>query len=195
MERRLRLKLPQGKFLNVSASRSRMMSAIRGKNTRSTERALRSALMRAGIKGWRLHATEILGKPDLYFPKQKLAIFVDGCFWHGCAQCGHIPRTRSSFWAAKIQRNRQRDRAAVRRLKASGTNVIRVWEHSLKSTKEIDSIIKLIRNFDVNTSVKPRQQRRRNKVVHRIASARRVEQSLDANPVRTRETLRTSANE
>src|SRR5947199_10699304 len=120
MERRLRLKLPQGKFLNVSVSRSRMMSAIRGKNTRSTERALRSALMRAGIKGWLLHANDVRGKPDVYFPKKKVAVFVDGCFWHGCALCGHIPRTRSSFWAAKIQRNKQRDRATVRALKVNG---------------------------------------------------------------------------
>lgn len=194
MERRLRLKLPEGKFLNVSATRSRMMSAIRGKNTRSTERALRSALMRAGIKGWRLHANEIIGKPDLYFSKQKLAIFVDGCFWHGCAKCGHIPRTRSSFWAAKIQRNKQRDRAAVRMLEANGTNVIRVWEHSLKSAKEIGSVVRLIRNF-CQHSVKPGQQRRRNKVVHRVASARRIEQSLDSNRVRMRERLRNSAKQ
>lgn len=170
-----------------------MMSGIRGKNTRSTERALRWALMRAGIKGWRLHANELLGKPDFYFPKQKLAIFVDGCFWHGCAKCGHIPRTRSSFWAAKIQRNKQRDRAAARTLKANGTNVIRVWEHSLKSKKGIDSVIELIRNFNVNTSVKVREQRRRNRLVHRVASAHGLEQSLDSNRAPTRETLRNSA--
>jgi DNA mismatch endonuclease (patch repair protein) len=145
-----------------------MMSAIRGKNTRSTERALRSALMRAGIKGWQLHADEMVGKPDVYFPKQKLAIFVDGCFWHGCARCGHIPRTRSSFWAAKILRNKQRDRAAVRILKANGTHVIRVWEHSLRSAREIDSVIKLIRNY-CQDSVKAGQCRRRNKVVRRVA--------------------------
>src|SRR5438874_12771838 len=102
MERRLRLKLPRGKFLNVSASRSRTMSAIRGKNTRSTERALRSALIRAGIKGWRLHPDHVLGKPDLYFPKHRIAIFVDGCFWHSCPKCGHIPKTRQAFWRAKI---------------------------------------------------------------------------------------------
>src|SRR5205823_6917634 len=107
---RIMLKLSEGKFLNVSATRSRMMSAIRGKNTRSTERALRMALMRAGIKGWRLHAVNLPGKPDVYFPTQRLAVFIDGCFWHFCPKCGHIPKTRRIFWNAKIQRNQERDR-------------------------------------------------------------------------------------
>src|SRR5438046_1251963 len=119
MERYLRLKLPRGQFLNVGLSRSRTMAAIRGKNTRSTERALRSALMRAGIKGWRLHANDVKGRPDIYFPKQNLAIFVDGCFWHGCPRCGHIPKTRQSFWQAKILRTKARDRATVQSLKQS----------------------------------------------------------------------------
>lgn len=146
MERRLRLKLPQGKFLNVSPSRARTMSAIRGKNTK-TERRLRMALTRAGISGWQLHANDIPGRPDIYFPVQRLAIFVDGCFWHGCSRCGHIPKTRRPFWAAKILRNKARDRATARKLKRIRMNVIRVWEHSLKSAKGTDSVIRAIRNF------------------------------------------------
>jgi DNA mismatch endonuclease (patch repair protein) len=145
MERRLRLKLPQGKFLNVSATRSRMMSAIRAKNTRSTERALRSALMRAGIKGWQLHPDHLLGKPDVYFPKHGLAIFVDGCFWHFCPRCGHIPRTRQPFWKAKIERNRQRDQRTRRSLTRTGINVIRIWEHELRSEANTARVINKIR--------------------------------------------------
>jgi DNA mismatch endonuclease (patch repair protein) len=141
MERHLKLKLPQGKFLNVSASRSRMMSAIRGKNTRSTERALRSALMRAGIKGWRLHPDHVLGKPDLYFPKHRIAIFVDGCFWHFCPKCGHIPKTRQAFWKAKIERNKRRDQRIKRFLTRTGINVIRIWEHELGSETKIVRVI------------------------------------------------------
>ena len=144
MERRLRLKLPQGKFLDVSISRSRMMSAIRGKNTRSTERVLRSALMRAGLKGWRLHPNCILGKPDIYFPKQKLAIFVDGCFWHFCPKCGHIPKTRKPFWQAKIERNRRRDQQIKRSLTRGGINVVRIWEHELGSEFKIARTINRI---------------------------------------------------
>lgn len=187
MERRLRLKLPQGKFLNVSASRSRMMSAIRGKNTRSTERTLRLALVRAGIRGWRLHAIDIIGKPDVYFPKLKLAVFVDGCFWHGCARCGHIPRTRTSFWAAKILRNTQRDRATVHALKATRINVIRVWEHSLKSGHQVDTVIGLIKACAVNGAAKARRQQTHNRSAHRVVSGGKFEQISDTNRVRMRE--------
>ena len=132
MERRLRLKLPNGKFVNVSASRSRIMSAIRSKNTRSTELVLRSALIRCGIQGWRVHATEVIGSPDIYFPKQKLAVFVDGCFWHGCSKCGHIPKTRQVFWKAKIARNKNRDKKVKRSLAELGIHAVRIWEHELK---------------------------------------------------------------
>jgi DNA mismatch endonuclease Vsr len=120
------------------------MSAIHGKNTRSTERVLRSALMRAGIKGWRLHVNEVLGKPDLYFPKQKLAIFVDGCFWHFCPKCGHIPKTRQPFWKGKIERNKQRDQRIKHFLTRTGINVIRIWEHQLRSDAQIARVINKI---------------------------------------------------
>lgn len=137
MERHLRLKLPRGQFLDVSASRSRTMSAIRAKNTKTTERILRMALTRAGISGWQLHPNHVLGKPDVYFPKHRLAIFADGCFWHFCPKCGHIPKTRQAFWKAKIERNRQRDQRIKRFLSRSGINVVRIWEHELKSQIKI----------------------------------------------------------
>jgi DNA mismatch endonuclease Vsr len=123
--------LPSGRFLDVPESRSRTMAAIRGKNTRSTEIALRMALVRSKLSGWRLHAAELLGKPDVIFPNERVVVFVDGCFWHGCKDCGHIPKTRSSFWSAKIMRNKLRDRKATRRLRQQGLKVIRIWEHSL----------------------------------------------------------------
>jgi DNA mismatch endonuclease, patch repair protein len=194
MERYLRLKLPDGKFLNVTASRSRTMSAIRGKHGKTTERALRMALIRAGIRGWRLHAA-LPGKPDIFFDDQRIAVFVDGCFWHFCPKCGHIPRTRQAFWKAKIERNMRRDRRTKRILRQGGIRVIRVWEHSLKSSKDIDSVIKLIKNLNVDTGIKVRQQQRRNKGAHRAALSRNAGQSLDSNRVRTRETLRNSARQ
>jgi len=146
--------------VNVSVSRSRTMSAIRGKNTRSTERTLRMALTRAGIKGWRLHANEIIGNPDIYFPKCRLAVFVDGCFWHGCTLCGHIPRTRGLFWAAKIRRNRQRDRRTSQKLQCGGTKVLRIWEHSLRSKRERDAVIRSVKNAQANTCQKRLAKRR-----------------------------------
>jgi len=120
------------------------MSAIRGKNARSTERVLRLALMRAGITGWRLHANELKGNPDIYFPKEKIAIFVDGCFWHFCPKCGHIPSTRRTFWRAKIERNRARDRRVKAALEKLGIRTVRVWEHELKHNSGISRVIRKI---------------------------------------------------
>lgn len=132
MERVLRKKLQNGRFLNVTSERSRIMSSIRGKRNKSTEIPLRMALVRAGLKGWVLHPDGIQGKPDFYFPKKRLAVFVDGCFWHGCGRCGHVPKTNRQFWSAKIVRNRKRDTLTSRSLGAQHVTVIRIWEHDIK---------------------------------------------------------------
>src|SRR6185369_6146091 len=109
MERLLSATLPGGRFQNVSEGRSRAMAAVKGKNNRTTEIQFRMALVRGGITGWVTHAS-LPGKPDIYFPKAKVAIFLDGCFWHGCERCGHVPKTNHRFWATKIRRNQERDR-------------------------------------------------------------------------------------
>jgi DNA mismatch endonuclease (patch repair protein) len=127
--------LRKGTFEDVPAARARTMGAIRARNNKTTEKALRMALVRAGARGWVLHAA-LPGRPDFFFPKQKIAIFVDGCFWHGCKQCGHIPKTRSEFWRAKIKRNKQRDLDVTAQLKQMGLAVIRIWEHELRDIAE-----------------------------------------------------------
>src|SRR5690348_2176366 len=109
MEKALREKLAGGKFANVTEIDQKRMRAVKSKGNRSTELLFRLTLMRAGIKGWKLNPKEVPGKPDFYFPAEKVAVFTDGCFWHGCPRCGHVPEANSSFWAAKIERNRQRD--------------------------------------------------------------------------------------
>jgi len=81
METVLRKKLRGGKFVNVSPERSRMMGKIRSKGNRSTEQSFRFALVRAGLSGWVLHPKWVIGTPDFYFSKKKVAVFVDGCFW------------------------------------------------------------------------------------------------------------------
>src|SRR5690606_34783148 len=96
------------------------------------ERRLRLGLVRAGINGWRVRPKGLLGSPDFLFPEVRVVVFVDGCFWHGCPECGHVPRTNRPFWAAKIERNRERDRQTTRRLKAEGFRVLRFWEHELQ---------------------------------------------------------------
>ena len=132
MEKFLRQHLPGGKFKNVSVGRSKAMGAVRGRGNKTTELQLRLALVRAGIKGWRMHPSGVQGKPDVYFPRSKVAIFADGCFWHGCEKCGHFPRKNPSFWRAKIERNRARDGKTTAELETQGVRVLRFWEHELQ---------------------------------------------------------------
>lgn len=133
MEKFLKAKLKNGRFDNVDAARSKIMSCIPGKKNRSTEIALRFELVRAGMCGWKMHY-DIRGRPDFYFHDKSVAIFVDGCFWHGCPRCGHVPKTRTTFWAAKISRNRQRDARTSRYLRSHGIKVVRFWEHALATS-------------------------------------------------------------
>jgi DNA mismatch endonuclease (patch repair protein) len=144
MELRLKKYLEDGKFKNVPEKRSRTMSAIRGKHNRSTELRLRMALVKAGVRGWKLHPEKLPGRPDFYFEKAKIAIFVDGCYWHGCPKCGHIPKTRTAFWEAKIKRNQERDKMKNLELRKLGTKSLRIWEHELKDKKNLDKIIEKI---------------------------------------------------
>jgi len=112
------------------ATRSRMMSGIRGKNTKP-ELLIRKALHARGFR-YRLHC-DLPGKPDICLPKHRAVIFVHGCFWHGHA-C-HLfkwPSTRPEFWRAKIERNRAVDAAAEQALEAAGWRVAVVWECALK---------------------------------------------------------------
>lgn len=147
MEKRLKRYLIGGKFKDVPEARSRTMSAIRGKHTRSTELCLRMALIRKGISGWSLHAKELPGNPDFYFKSKRLAVFVDGCFWHGCPLCGHIPKTHSKFWAEKIELNQLRDEKKREALRKLGVSTIRIWEHELRDNARASRIIARITKF------------------------------------------------
>jgi DNA mismatch endonuclease (patch repair protein) len=116
--------------------RSRNMAAVRNKNT-APEMRLRRAAWRAGLRyftsaGWyRLTGHRLPGTPDLVFPAARVAVFVDGCFWHGCPQHYEAPETRQEFWSAKVRRNMERDHVANELLRAEGWKVIRFWEHDL----------------------------------------------------------------
>lgn len=111
--------------------RSRTMSAIRSRGNRSTELKFRMALIRLGISGWFMHPKEIEGCPDFFFPEHRLAVFIDGCFWHGCPQCYRRPSSRQDYWDGKLARNIKRDRQIDESLVAKGYKVARVWEHQL----------------------------------------------------------------
>ena len=114
--------------------RSYNMSSIRSTKNRSTEEVFARLLRDTHITGWRRHQ-RLPGKPDFTFQSQKLAVFIDGCFWHGCPKCYRLPEDNRIYWTTKLQLNRRRDKRNVRKLNAAGWKVIRVWEHTLKTEK------------------------------------------------------------
>lgn len=115
--------------------RSEMMSRVRGKGNKTTEQRLIQVFQANGITGWR-RGSKLPGKPDFVFPKLKTAVFVDGCFWHGCPRHATQPKTNAKFWGNKIATNQARDRRVNRALRARGWFVMRIWEHELSRKSE-----------------------------------------------------------
>jgi DNA mismatch endonuclease (patch repair protein) len=128
--------------------RSQVMAAVRSKGNKDTELKLVSILRAHGITGWRRHRP-MPGKPDFNFPKQRLAVFVDGCFWHGCRRRCRMPQDNRRYWQAKISRNAARDRATTRLLRQAGWRVLRVWEHELKDDSKVATRVLELRSGDV----------------------------------------------
>ena len=110
------------------AERSARMARVRGAGNKSTEGRVEAALLAAGIEGWEKHPKTVLGKPDFYFPRPRLAVFVDGC--PVCAR--RTPTARAEFWRSKIDENWRRNGRQRRRLRRQGYHVMRVWEHDIK---------------------------------------------------------------
>lgn len=111
-----------------------MMSGIRGRNTKP-EMIVRKALFAAGFR-FRLHRGDLPGRPDVVLPGKRVAVFVNGCFWHAHPGCRYakLPATRREFWEAKLAANVERDRRDVARLLADGWRVLIVWECSTRSS-------------------------------------------------------------
>lgn len=125
----------------TKAERSRCMSAIKSRGNKDTELKLMSIFREHRITGWR-RGQKLPGKPDFVFRKQRVAVFVDGCFWHGCPQHGRMPESNVGYWAVKLTRNKQRDAAVTLQLRRLGWKVVRVWEHDLANTTRIAARIK-----------------------------------------------------
>jgi DNA mismatch endonuclease, patch repair protein len=106
------------------------MAAIRSKGNKDTELKLASILRAAGSTGWRRHQ-HVAGRPDFIFRRERVAVFVDGCFWHGCPDHGRKPDSNRAYWLPKLRRNQQRDAAVKRALSNAGWAVVRLWEHDL----------------------------------------------------------------
>ena len=116
---------------------SRVMGANKGKNTKP-EILLRKALWKEGLRGFRTNYKKVAGRPDVAFPKKKLAIFVHGCYWHRCPHCDlPLPKNNTEFWRNKFERNKERDKEKVIQLQNIGWKVSTIWECEIISKKTI----------------------------------------------------------
>ncbi len=126
------------------AARSALMSKVRAKGNRSTERRFETLLRSNRIWGWTKHPPAIPGRPDFYFARHRVAVFVDGCFWHACPRCGRLPKSRVGFWRAKIDANWMRDQVIKRRLRRMDFRVVRIWEHDLGRKTSVERVLRAI---------------------------------------------------
>src|SRR3990167_4896901 len=111
---------------------SRIMSLIRAKNT-GPELLLRKGLLKAGLRGYKLHWDKVPGRPDICYPQKKLALFVHGCYWHRCPYCkSAVPRTHKKFWKDKFEKNVKRDKIKAVLLRRKGWSVKVAWECQIK---------------------------------------------------------------
>lgn len=125
--------------------RSYNMSRIKSRNTKP-EIIFRKYVWSKGIRGYRVK-NKTIGKPDLYFSKKKIAVFIDGCFWHKCPKCFVKPKSNNEYWDDKIKGNIERDKQVTKELKESGVIVIRLWEHEIKENIE-KSFEKLLNKYE-----------------------------------------------
>jgi len=123
-------------------TRGQLMARVHSKGNKTTEARLIGLLRSSKITGWRRHQ-RIFGRPDFVWPKKKLAVFVDGCFWHGHG-CGKnlSPQTNSKAWEIKLRRNQKRDRLVTKTLRVMGWRVVRIWECELRTGPKSNRRIK-----------------------------------------------------
>ena len=128
-------------------TRSRMMSGIRGRNTKP-EMLVRKALFKGGFR-FRLHRRDLPGVPDVVLPGRRVAVFVHGCFWHMHAGCSNarLPATRPEFWWEKLSRNVDRDRVAKESLAAAGWRVLTVWECATRDPRNLAALPETLRSW------------------------------------------------
>lgn len=126
----------------TSELRSAIMARVRSKGNASTEQRVVRLLRAYGLTGWR-RGMKLPGSPDFVWRRERVVLFVDGCFWHGCPRHGETPRSRVTYWAAKLARNAKRDRAVSRTLRGMGWVVLRVWECALTCSRAKRTIVRI----------------------------------------------------
>lgn len=120
--------------------RSKVMASIRGKNTKP-ELIIRKRIWAAG-KRYRIHDRSVSGIPDISNKRKKVAIFIDGCFWHGCNECYKEPLTNTLYWQSKILRNKERRTRVVEELRIKNWTILEFWEHQV--IQDPSSIVTMI---------------------------------------------------
>ncbi|EXI77125.1 MAG: Very short patch repair protein [Candidatus Accumulibacter appositus] len=154
--RRKRKKRQSRKPKDRALTRSENMSRIRGKDTRP-EMMVRHAFWEAGLR-YRLHDKRLPGNPDLVFPGRRTVVFVHGCFWHCHEGCSNfrIPKTRTEWWAAKLERNKARDADVLAQLDGMGWDVVVIWECETADPKRLAV---LTEEFKLNRNASSRPTR------------------------------------
>jgi len=117
-------------------ARSLLMAEVKGRYNKSTEIKLARMLRVARITGWRRHLN-LPGKPDFTFPKERVCVFVDGCFWHGCPRHYKAPKGNADFWRKKLLNNRRRDAEVRKELTRKKYHVVRIWECELRDEAKV----------------------------------------------------------
>lgn len=121
--------------------RSEVMSLIRSRGNKETELRLIAIFREHGITGWRRNQA-LFGKPDFTFRRERVVVFVDGCFWHGCPKCYKRPGSNQEFWDTKFAANRKRDRYVSRELRREGWKVVRIWQHQLGKPARVAVLVR-----------------------------------------------------
>ena len=119
----------------TAKKRSALMANVRSRGNTTTEERLRGLLQELKVVGWRWHIAGLPGRPDFIFPKERVAVFVNGCFWHGCPRCQRRSKSNVAFWEDKVSQNRKRDRRVARQLRSRNYRVVTIWECQLKGAQ------------------------------------------------------------
>ncbi len=135
------------------------MRAVKNRRVKSTELALRARLAAAGISGWRMYDFELPGTPDFVFPAARVAIYVDGCFWHGCPRCYRRPHSSQAYWDQKVSLNRCRDARVNRAMRRLGWIVRHIWEHDLRRPGRAVAIVNNVLSSRGDARGTPRSKR------------------------------------
>jgi DNA mismatch endonuclease, patch repair protein len=133
--------------------RSKIMASIRTFGG-VTERKMEALLRTHGLRGFRKQ-WPVPGKPDFVWLKPKVALFVDGCFWHGCLRCNRPSKSNRAFWRSKIVSNRRRDARVARKLRKDGWKVLRVWECTINEKRTVFRIKRAIHSLEAQVSTPP----------------------------------------